>query len=130
LRFGQVRFELVEAVAPHLAVRLKPFVELYERLRTDAVETSLAVRAYPDQACVAKDAQVFRDGRLTDGQALDEGVNRLLALAELVKNVPTAGLGDHLNRCAHTHIAKYAPDGIYLSRHILRVSGDTGALFG
>jgi hypothetical protein len=60
--------EFVEAVAPHpAAIGLEPLVELDEWLSTDAVEASLAIRSYADQTCVAKDAQVLRNGRLAHG---------------------------------------------------------------
>ena len=86
-------FEFVEAVVPHPSIGFEPVVDLDERLGTDAVEASLAVRSYADQSGVTEDAQVLRDGRLAEGQALDQGVNRLLTVAQLVEDVTTARLG-------------------------------------
>jgi hypothetical protein len=49
-----VDFEFVEALAPHLAIGLKPGVEFDERFRTKAVETTLAVRANVHESRVAQ----------------------------------------------------------------------------
>lgn len=46
---------------------------------------------------------MLRDGRLAYGQALDKGMHGLLPIAELVEDVATARLGDHLDRCAQAH---------------------------
>jgi len=96
-------FELVEALAPHLPVRLEPGVQLDERLATDAVEATLTIGAYPNQTRITQDAQMFRGRRLADSQSLDEGVYRLFTGSQLVEDVAPGWLGDHLDRGIHRH---------------------------
>jgi hypothetical protein len=48
-----MEFQLVQTGAPQLSVRLEPFVELYERLRPNPIETTLAVGTRCDQPRVA-----------------------------------------------------------------------------
>jgi len=114
--------ELVETVAPHLSVRLEPCVQLDEGLATDAVEATLTIGAYTNQAGITQDTQVLRRRRLADGQSLDEGLNRLFTGAQLVEDEAPGRLGDYLNRGINRHGRKYAPLGIYLSRHIRRLT--------
>ena len=115
--FQEVTFELVEAVSPHLPIRLEPAVELDQRLKPDAVQTALAIGANMDEPGVAKHAEVLRHGRLTNGQPLDQCTNRALSAAQLIEDLSPAGLGDDLHRGLSGHGDKYYPMDICLSRH-------------
>lgn len=107
-----MRFELVKAVPPHQAVRLQPHIELDERLRANAVEPPLALRTDRHEACLAQHAQMFRDSRLAHRQPLDERIDRQLAAAQLVENVPPARVGDHLYRARDAHSPEYSSSRI------------------
>ena len=68
--------ELVEAVAPHLAIGLEPLVELDEWFRAQAVEATLAIRADRNQSGIAHYAKVFGYRGLTDAQLSRGGGER------------------------------------------------------
>ncbi len=101
--------EFVEAVPPHLAVRLEPSVELDQRLHPDPVETALALRSDGDQAGVAKHPEMLRYRRLADRQALDQSANGPLPGPQLVEDQSPAGLGNDLDGRLSGHEEKYYP---------------------
>ncbi len=90
--------ELVEALPPHLPVRLEPSVKLHQRLNPDAVQAALAGGADLNQTGVAKHPEMLRYRRLTDRQPLDQHTDRPLPAAQLIEDLASAGLGDDLNR--------------------------------
>src|SRR5579871_4298985 len=83
---GEALFELVEAVAPELAVRLQPVVELDQRLGAYAIEPPLAIGSHRHQARLTQHPQLLGDRRLAHAEALDEGVDGLLAPAQLLED--------------------------------------------
>jgi hypothetical protein len=91
-----VVFEAIEVCRPELAVRRKPVVELFERVRPDAIQTSLRVRAHLDEPRIFEDAEMLGDGRLADAEAVDELADRPFAVAEQFEDRQTARLGKDL----------------------------------
>jgi hypothetical protein len=69
-------FELVKALAPHLAIRLEPGVKFDERFGTEAVKTALTVRAHAHESDVAQNPQVFRHRWLAHVKSIDEQIHR------------------------------------------------------
>lgn len=105
-------FELVDAGAPELAVRLQPIVELDERLGAQAIEPSLAVGAHGDEPGVAEDAQVLRHRRLAQRQSIDEDVHRLLSLAQRIEDAAAAGFSEYFDGRSGGH-PDNMPDRLY-----------------
>ena len=84
--------EAVEVCRPELPIRGEPVVQFRERLGADAVEPPLGVGTRLDQTGVFKHAEVLRDRRLADAEALDEIANRPFAVAEQVEDLQPARL--------------------------------------
>jgi hypothetical protein len=97
-RRNEVRLQLVEAVAPHLAVGLEPLVELDEGLCPEAVHPALAVRPGDDEPRVAEHTEVLGHSGLAQGKPLDQDVHGLLTTPERIEDQAPARLGEHLDR--------------------------------
>src|SRR4029450_8833750 len=91
----------------------QPLVELRERVRPDAVQAALRVRARLDEPGVLQDAEVLRHGRLAHPEVLDELSHRSLAIAEQIEDLKPPRLAQYLEcRCsAHSCLlpARYMP---------------------
>jgi hypothetical protein len=88
-----VVFEAIQVSRPQLAVGGEPLVELGERLRSDAVQAALRIRASLDEPGVLENAKVLRHRRLADAELLDELPDGPLAVAEEVEDRQPARLG-------------------------------------
>ena len=77
---------MVKVRAPQPAIGGEPVVELSQRLGSDAVETTLRVRARLDQASLLQDPQVLRDGRLAEAEPIYKLSHRLLPVPEDAQN--------------------------------------------
>jgi hypothetical protein len=93
--------EAIEVCRPELAVRREPVVELFERIRPDAIQAALRVRAHLHEPRIFEDAEMLGDGRLADAEPVDELADRLFAVAEQVEDRQTARLGKDLE-CSET----------------------------
>ena len=102
---------------PELAVRRKPVVELFERVRPDAIQTSLRVRAHLDEPRIFEDAEMLGDGRLADAEAVDELADRPFAVAEQFEDRQTARLGKDLE-CSESGDAMSIPIQLYACQAI------------
>ena len=69
-------FEAIEVCRPELAVGREPIIELFERLRPDAIQATLCICARHDEPCVLEDAEMFGHGRLAEAEAVDEFTDR------------------------------------------------------
>jgi hypothetical protein len=88
-----VVFEAIQMSRPELAVGGEPLVELGERLRSDAVQAALPIRASLNEPGVLEDAEVLRHCWLADAELLDELPDGALAVAEQVEDRQPARLG-------------------------------------
>jgi hypothetical protein len=86
-------FEAIQVSRPELAVGGEPLVELGERLRSDAVQAALRIRAGLNEPGVLEDAEVLRHRWLAEAELLDELPDRPLAVAEQVEDSQSARLG-------------------------------------
>jgi hypothetical protein len=89
----EVIFEAIQVSRPELAVGGEPLVELGERLRSDAVQAALRIRAGLDEPGVLEDAEVLRHRWLAQTQLLDQLPDGPLAVAEQVEDRQPARLG-------------------------------------
>jgi hypothetical protein len=88
-----VVFEAIQMSRPEPAVGGEPLVELGERLRSDAVQAPLRIRAGLDEPGVLENAEVLRHGWLAEAELLDELSDGPLAVAEQIENRQPARLG-------------------------------------
>jgi hypothetical protein len=98
-----VALEAVEAVPPHLPIGLQPVVELDERFEAEPIQPPLPVRAHLDQAGLAQDPEVLRHRRLTELEPLYEIRDRQLATEQLIEDLASARLRDHVHRRVDQH---------------------------
>src|SRR5215211_181669 len=97
----EVTFERVEATGPELAIGLEPRVDLSEGLGVEAVHTALRVLADANDARFPERAQMLRDARLADRQALDQLPDGTLAITEQIQDPPARRLGHKLKGRRH-----------------------------
>src|SRR4051794_15140876 len=88
---------------PELAVGRQPVVELCERLRPDAIQAALCIRARLDEPGVLEHAEMLRHGRLADAEAVDELTDRPFAVAEQIDDRQAARLRQNLERSESRH---------------------------
>jgi hypothetical protein len=88
-----VVFEAIKVRRPEPAVGGEPLVELGERLRPDAVQAALRIRAGLDQPGILEDAEVLRHRWLAEAELLDELPDGPLAVAEQLEDRQPARLG-------------------------------------
>ena len=101
--------EIVEALSPHLSIRLEPVVKLDERLETEAVKPSLSVRSHDDESGIAQDAQVLGDSRLAEPQPSYEVSHWQLFPEQQIKDPASARLCDHIHRRVDNHRVSIPP---------------------
>ena len=90
--FGQLR-QAVELHGPHL---LECVAEWTERLEVGAIEAALAVAADADEAGVAEDAEVLRNGAEADVDALGDVAGGELAIPDESEDFASSWFGDDL----------------------------------
>jgi hypothetical protein len=103
-----VVFEAIEVRRPELPVGGEPVVELCERLRPDAIQAALRVRARLDEAGVLEHAQMFGHGRLADAEAVDKIADRPFAVAEEIEDRESPRLSQNLERSKLRHASTIA----------------------
>jgi hypothetical protein len=86
-------FEAIQVRRPELAVGGEPLVELGKRLRSDAVQALLRLRAGLDEPGVPEDAKVLRHRWLAEMELLDELPDGPFAVAEQAEDRQAARLG-------------------------------------
>jgi hypothetical protein len=91
-----VVFEVIKVGRPQLAVRGEPFVELRERLGTDAIQAPLRVSPRLNQARVPQHAKVLGHRRLADPEAGDEFADRPLSVAQQIQDLEPPWLREDL----------------------------------
>jgi hypothetical protein len=91
-----VFFEAIQVSCPKLAVGGKPLVEFGQRLRPDAIEAALRIRAGLDEPGGLEHPEVFRHGGLAEAELLDELSNGPLAVTEQVEDRQPARFGEYL----------------------------------
>jgi hypothetical protein len=64
-----MRLQAIKLRRPQLAIRLEPVIELFQRLGTDAIKTTLRIRANLDKTRVSQDPKMFGHGGLTEVEA-------------------------------------------------------------
>jgi len=89
----EVVFEAIQVSRPEVAVQGEPLVELGERLRSDAVQAALRIRAGLNEPGVLEYAEVLRHRWLAEAELLDEVSDGPLAVAEEVEDRQPARLG-------------------------------------
>jgi hypothetical protein len=112
-------FQSIEMGGPELPVRGQPLVQLGQRLRPDAIQAPLGVGAGFYKSGVLENAEVLRDGRLTEAEAADELADGALAVAKQLEDGDPSGLGESRKRSELAHIDKYAKLVICLSTDIM-----------
>jgi hypothetical protein len=104
-----VVFEAVKVRRPELAIRGEPFVELRERLGSDAIEAPLRVCACLDETGVPQHAKVLGHRRLADTEAVDKLAHRPFSVAEQIQDLESPRLGEDLQRSEFRgHAVEYA----------------------
>jgi hypothetical protein len=98
-----VIFESVEMGRPELAIGGEPFIEVFERFRSNAVQAALRIRARLDEPRVLENAEVLGHSRLAEADAVDEFADRPLAVAEQIEDLKPPRLGQDLERREGTH---------------------------
>src|SRR5262249_30445406 len=86
----------VEATLPQLAIARDPLVELAEGRCAQRVEAFRPFGTHLNEACVMQDAQVPRNARLVNGDALDDVVHRVLAAAQRLDDPAARGVRERL----------------------------------
>jgi hypothetical protein len=76
------------------AVRLEPLDDLCQRLGTEPVPASLAIRANLDEIGLSQHLQVLGDSRLAEADVRHELVDRPLAVAQEVEDLPARRFGE------------------------------------
>ena len=84
----------IDVLRPETAEGSKPFVELHERLRSQAVEASLRFDSRLDEAGVFQHAQVLRDRRLRQSKLALDLADGTLRREQQAQDGPSIGLGD------------------------------------
>jgi hypothetical protein len=65
-------FEAIESLLDDASISLQPRVELFERLRSQAIDPLLRDRTHLDEPGVAQHAEVLRDLRLSEAELRDD----------------------------------------------------------
>ena len=93
--------QFLEARIPELAIALEPVVQLAQRLRAQLVEPLLRARLHVDEPGLLQHAQVLRDLRLVELQALADVVHRARPGAQQLDDAEAVGLGERGERFDH-----------------------------
>jgi hypothetical protein len=82
--------------SPSALVDLRPIVEVFQRLRPQAVELALALASASHQARLSQDLQMLGDRRKGEVEALDKVLHRALACREEMEDPPSIGIDDRM----------------------------------
>jgi hypothetical protein len=93
---------------PELTVGGEPLVELGERLRSDAVQAALRIRAGLNEPRVLEDAEVLRHCWLAEAELVDELPDGPLAISQQIEDRQPTRLGQNLERGESCHPDKHA----------------------
>src|SRR5215470_7573182 len=94
-------FESIDVNRPETAELFEPSIEFLKGSGLEPVEATLSVDCGFDEACVAKHAEMFRDGRLGHAELALDLADRLLVESQEAENRATVGLGDDLEGVFH-----------------------------
>lgn len=105
--------EVVEPTLPQFAVGGEPLVDLPQRLRPEAIETSAGIDSYVDEPRVAQDAEVLRHGGLGHIQRIDELANGPLASTQQLEDAPSVRFSQDFEHSTMISSNGYIPHGLY-----------------
>jgi hypothetical protein len=103
-----VLFESIQMRRPELPIGGEPFIELRERLRANAIQTALGVRAGVDQAGLLEDPQVLGHRWLAEAEEIDKLSDGSLSSQEVVDDREPTGFAQDLERRQDRHDSEYA----------------------
>lgn len=89
---------IFEPIRPESAVTVEPLVDQGEWRRVEAVDAPLGFAAVRYEARVAQDAQVARDGRLTDGERSAKFASAAFSLAKHLDDLTPRRIRECLER--------------------------------
>jgi Family of unknown function (DUF6308) len=98
-----VLFEPVEVCRPELAIGGQPLVELFERLGPDPVQPALRIGTRLDEPRIPEDAEVLRDGRLTDTEPVHQLADGPFTVAKQIENLQPARFAEDLEGSTGSH---------------------------
>src|SRR5277367_4105054 len=118
--FSLLRFQLtkhaIEALEigfPDAPVSFDPDFQLFQRRGAQCINAALRIHAHVHQSSVAEHAQVFRDLRLAQPEAMNHVADRSRAIAQQLDDLETIGLGQRLQGLHHGG-SEYALQRIFL----------------
>ncbi len=88
--------ERIEAAGPLGAIGLQPRVQFHERLGPEPVQPPLRIAADLHQTGVAQHPQMPGDTRLMHPDALDQLIDRALAVANGIEDAPPGRFGNRV----------------------------------
>jgi hypothetical protein len=86
--------QTLEIALPNTTVSLDPHFKLAKRLGPQLINPALSVDANFHQSGIAEDAEMFRDLRLAEAQALDHVTDGARAVAQEFDDLKAAGFGE------------------------------------
>lgn len=94
-------FKCVEALAPRVAVRGQPVVQIAQWLGAQSIDPALRLRHYLDEPRRTQGAQVFRHARLAGTERRDQVTDIVFAGTQQVEQPATARFGEGFHRRLH-----------------------------
>src|SRR5277367_6319182 len=117
-KFLQHAIEALEIAFPNASVPFDPDFELLQRRGAQCINAALRIHAHVHQSSVAEHAQMLRDLRLTEAQAMDHIADGPRPFAQQFDDLKAVGLGQRLQGFHHGG-SEYASSRIFVSRYIL-----------
>jgi hypothetical protein len=117
-QFFENGVEALEIALPKALVLLQPHIKRAKRRWPQLINPPLSVHANFHQSGFAENAEMFRDLRLAEAQALDQITDGLRPGAQQFDDFEAVGLGER-SQSGHHRGFEYAAIRIFLSRHIL-----------
>jgi hypothetical protein len=109
--------QTLEVGLPNTPVLLQPHLKLLERLGPQGVDAALRIHANVNQSGITENAQVLGDLRLAETQPVNHVPDRARPVEQEFDDLKSVGLGKSA-KCFQHHQPEYAPQRIFLSRHI------------
>jgi hypothetical protein len=100
-QFFENGVEALEIALPKALVFLQPHIELAKRRGPQFINAALSVHADFHQSGIAEHAEMFRDLRLAEAQALDQISDGLRPGAQEFDDFEAVGLGERSQRGDH-----------------------------
>src|SRR5271170_6827040 len=117
-KFLQHAIEALEIAFPNASVPFDPDFELLQRRGAQCINPALRIHAHVHQSSVAEHAQMLRDLRLAQPEAVNHVADWSRAIAQQLDDLKAVGLGQRLQGFHHGG-SEYASSRIFLSRYIL-----------